>query len=727
MYKPFNLFVFRTPTFHFRKDYTEILKSKTFQEALYLASPSLYNDVYSQRNIENNILKEKKTLYPLIRYLNRTSTRCTPFGLFASCSIGEIKNDSKENVLIIHKEIQKYIRLDMSFLCELSKRLIQNSEIRNCIYFYSNSTTYRVGRNIRFLEKNVKHGLQISYVEHSLILDKILAMAQNGVKIREITNFILTFGISENDAIDYINDLIDAQLLISEVNPSITGSDYLSKIREIVFREKINNEESCLIQKISDELNNLNSSNNFQSYQQLINIINSYKLNYDENRLFQADTKRSTYKTEISSTVINDLKKIIRFLCKKTQKEKPLNLQKFINAFYERYGEQEVSLLEALDPEIGLGYPLYTDTNYNSPLLEGFQLPLKKGTIQGSNIDAFHYRLSQKIIKAITLQEDVYLTDDDIHNTEIIWNDMPPTIGLMCELIQKQDNDLQLYLKSIGGGSGANLLARFAYMDKNIEKIMKEVSNTEQILNQNVIYAEIAFLPEERIGNILQRPHTRDYEIVLLTPPDLALEKIIYPSDLSLSFTNGKLCLKSKKLKKQIYPRLTTAHNFKNSTTPIYRFLCEMQMEEPNIYSPIDLELLLSLFNFIPRIKYGNIILSLATWNVYIKDIKYLIQITDKNKLIYELQLWRNSISLPQYCFLKDNDNTLFIDWNNFDIIQSLFSIIKKRENVYLSEFIFNSSSAVVKDENGNSYLNECIFIFQKQNHDSSTNIPPRK
>lgn len=722
MYQLFNHIVLRTPafSFNFRDDYIKVVDSDHFQEALYLASPSLYDDIYIQKR------DDKRVLYPLIRYINRMATRCTPFGLFAGCSIGKLCVVPEKTSLVIQKEMQKHIRLDMSFLCKLSEILVKNKEIQEHVYFFSNSTLYKVGRKMRFIEKNARHSFQISSVENSSILKQVLKQARTGVRKKELLNFLIEQGMLEKDAMDYISDLIDSQILISEISPSVTGQDYFSKINIIIDREGITNKESLFVRQMNEKLKNLKQSSNSQSYRHFSSFLKSYGLSHDESHLFHVDMSRNILEIKMNKEVIKDLKKIIMCLCRNSLRNKFLHLQQFTKAFCDKYEQEEVSLLEVLDPEIGLGYPLSVDKNYLSPLLEGFHLPLENGK-QISEIDLFYCKLSQKIIRAIALKKEVYLTDSDLCCNEVNSLDMPSIVGLMCELYQRENDNPQIYLKSIGGGCGNNLLARFAYMDSNIEDFVKEVADTEQLLNQDVIYAEISHLPEERVGNILRRQHIRDYEIILLTSSDLSEEKIIYLSDLSLSYKNGALCLKSKKLKKQICPRLTTAHNFVNSEVPIYRFLCDMQTQEPNIYFSLNQNLLLSQFGFLPRINYGNIILSLATWNISIEEIKHFFLIQDASMLMSELRCWRDTISMPQYCLLKDGDNTLYIDWNDFDIIQSLFSIIKKRENIYLSEFIFRDDSAVVRDEEGNPYLNEFIFIFKKKNNDSPENIYTRK
>lgn len=116
---------------------------------------------------------------------------------------------------------------------------------------------------------------------------------------------------------------------------------------------------------------------------------------------------------------------------------------------------------------------------------------------------------------------------------------------------------------------------------------------------------------------------------------------------------------------------------------------------------------------FRPRVRYKNTILSLASWNIKVVDIKYLFKIADEALLLDEIIRWRTQISLPVYVVMPDGDNELFIDWGDLVSVKSLFMIIKHRDIISLKEFIFEPENAVVKGENG-VYVNECIVAFYK-------------
>jgi thiopeptide-type bacteriocin biosynthesis protein len=69
---------------------------------------------------------------------------------------------------------------------------------------------------------------------------------------------------------------------------------------------------------------------------------------------------------------------------------------------------------------------------------------------------------------------------------------------------------------------------------------------------------------------------------------------------------------------------------------------------------------------------------------------------------------------------LAEGDNELLINLKDKLSVEMFVSIIKKRPNIVLKEFLFDEKTAIVRDENGNAYTNEFIAILQKNIEASS-------
>ena len=147
---------------------------------------------------------------------------------------------------------------------------------------------------------------------------------------------------------------------------------------------------------------------------------------------------------------------------------------------------------------------------------------------------------------------------------------------------------------------------------------------------------------------------------------------------------------------------------------PVYHFLCDLQMQSIRQGLYFNFETLASILPYQPRVRYKNTILSPAFWTIKIKELTPFFSIKTEEEMINKISEWRKKKDIPRHVLLSDGDNELFIDWESFISIKSFFSIIKRRSLVRFYEFLFDPENAVVKDEIGEVYLNECIVCLHK-------------
>ncbi|GHU61890.1 hypothetical protein FACS1894123_01940 [Bacteroidia bacterium] len=722
MYNSFNQFITRVPHFPFisldKEQLKEKMHDKQVQEAIYIASPVLYAELQKYQVGEIIDKSEQQRIESaFFRYLSRMSSRCTPFGLFAGCSVGETTGD-KTNI-VLDAGFSRSTRLDMYFLCALSQELAKQSGIKENLLYYPNTTLYPVGNKYRYIEYQYiksRRTHRISSVERSLYLDAILKTARKGAKINDFITYLINNEIPADTASEFIQDLIDSQLIVSELSPSVTGGDFLTRIISVLDKVDTNESTLLVIKEIQQILFYLDSKqrNTVNSYKNIIRKVDEIKIPCEENFLFQVDMTKSVTEARMGTDIIEELQSAMVFLNRITLEGGNAILTQFQQAFYNRYEDREVPLMEVLDPELGIGYPVNTHTGDISPLLDNFFLPGQVNQGGSFQSNDFQSILFKKTIDALSQnKKEIVFNDEDVKNFSISWIDLPPTIYTLFEIVKTEYDNTLIQLKSFSGTCGANLLARFSHTDTKIVQFVNDIIKKEEELMPNVILAEIAHLPDSRVGNILSRPHLRNHEILYLAHSALSEKQLIYMSDLYLSIRQGRIYLHSKQLNKEIIPRLTTAHYYYNNQMPVYRFLCDMQMQRGRSLIYFNWGYVGNELTFRPRVRYKNTIISLATWIVKIEEMKHLFLEKEEN-LIERAKQWREMISLPQYVLLQDGDNELLVDWENGLSIQALFAIIKKRQTVYFTEFLFDPETAVVRDKSGNPYLNECIAVFYK-------------
>lgn len=729
MYKPFTHFVLRTPLFSFElldeilhdnQILLSKLKEQQIREAIFFASPQLANELTKLLNNEiKNINEEEQLINTIVKYLCRMSTRSTPFGLFAGCSVGILGGETK---IDLSSTIEYKIRLDMQILYSISQALKSKSIIRDNLKYQVNSSLYQLGNFYRYIERYTSDNKylmhKISSVHRTDYLETILSNARKKVSIIELAESIVSEDIEITEANSFILELINNQLLVPVTDPYVCGGDYLKKLLEILNYMEVEDDISLkLLTEIDNQLEIKNINDHLKLDLNTKNILNKLEISFDKLHLFQVDMKKINENATLGDSIINEIKSVLLMLNKTTSSEWHDKLQRFQKLFYERYEERELPLLLALDPEIGIGYPVDVLPNDIAPLIDRFSLPnlvqQRNSTINRTKISSI---LLNKYIeyKTIGLEELIFV-DDDFKDLDENWSDLPSTFFTLFQIIQTEPN-LVLKINAVSGSSGANLFTRFAYCDNDIGNFIDEIISKEDELTVDSIIAEIVHLPDLRSGNIVSRPHIRKYEIICLTNTDLPDEFQIPLSDLMISIRMGKLQLRSKKLNKQIIPRLTSAHNYQNNSIAAYRFLCDFQYYfngRSSLY--FDWGFIGQELDYKPRVKYNNSILSPATWKIATNELEPFIQNNDKSDVILKIRDWRKLKLIPRFILLSEGDNKLFVDWESFISISTLFSVIKNRQDAVFEEFLFDKNNSVVHGIDG-AYTNECIVAFYKDN-----------
>ncbi|KAB1229768.1 lantibiotic dehydratase family protein [Chryseobacterium viscerum] len=704
----FDRFVVRSPLFSYKEfqnnlseespineNLEKYFKNTIFREAIYLASLSLYEEIekFSDHHSPNEKIKNS-----LLKYYNRASTRCTPFGLFSGISTGSFEKETQFPVFSENTKTRD-TKLDMHFLVALSEHLLSLPHIINNLLFSPNNSIHQLGNKIRYVEYENKDGKRdyiISSAPLSEELEQILTFSEAGKTIDQLASILVNEDISFGDAKEFIDELIENQVLISELNPTVSGDDFLELIISSLNRIGAHKEKEILI-VIKNKMNelDLNFGNTSKIYSEIEDQIKRLHLKYEKKYLFQTDLYFDD-EINLSYQWKKELKKGISFLNKITVPYKETALEKFKKAFQERFENEEVALSYALDPEIGIGYLQNIPAKGVHPYIEDLILPypnLKK-EIQ-FKLNPTQVILNQKLQKAFWNKEAVIrLSDDDFNDFEEDWNHLPDTLSVMAEIVSENQQE-KISIKSVNGNAG-KLLGRFCSEKASVKDVVKNIAQKEQELNPDKILAEILHLPESRIGNVIRRPSLREYEIPYLSNSVLEKENQILIEDLYLSIKNGRLFLRSKRHNKEVVPHLTNAHNYSNDSLPMYHFLSDYNNQNVRPYLSLDWGDLAKIYDFLPRLEYQNIILSKARWKIDSEQIHYfdtMIQSDTKDLLFQKVEEWRKLKQIPQWIRWVKGDRTLAVNLENYDLMRMFFSSVKNEKEIFIEEFLSNDQS----------------------------------
>ncbi|WP_025742653.1 lantibiotic dehydratase family protein [Aquimarina pacifica] len=680
----------------------EVCHEPIVSEAIFLASPELHAEM--QKYLSDQDYDNPKLELSLLKYISRMGHRCTPFGLFAGISVGQLG----EKTAIEFEDVTKYkraTRLDMNYLCSLVQELENIPEIRSNLLYFPNNSLYEIGNKYRYIEYKYNNAIRHHYmiaIDASRYISKVLTLAEKGAKIKDLAQSIVSAEISIEDAENFINNLIDNQILLSSISPTVSGDDYLDYIYKntgVTWLEEIKKHIKQLDQHVIHQ--------DLSPYQNIIDLLTSIKIPFNKKFLFQTDLVATTKENELDKEISADVLKGITVLNKLTNRRKNPRLESFKKAFYKRYEDEEVPLSIALDVETGVGYNQKHKGTFDvCPLIDDLILTNTSGETAQSyykyNLGKEDTLIYDKFQAAKSENAfEIVFDDKELKEFRENWDDLPATFPVMCTIFETdQTKDTTISLFDTGGPSASYLLGRFSHTSADVKEILYEIVEKEE--KEDRILAEIVHLPESRTGNILYRNPIRKHEIAYLAKSNLPSEKQLHISDLWISIQNNTILLRSKKLNQYIEPRMANAHNYEDSPLPIYQFLGDMQTQ--NVCNTLNFTWgpNLSDQTFFPRVRYKNVILSPAQWHIKENELK---ELQDKNSFAE----WQKKHNIPSVFLLADHDNELVINLEN-EISKKMFlSEIKNKRKVTLKENLYNEFDSSIK-KGKHSYNNEFIF-----------------
>ncbi|MEQ3500798.1 lantibiotic dehydratase family protein [Tenacibaculum sp. SSH1-16] len=722
-YKIFDSYCLRTPLFSFsdyrtliekeevlESDFRNLLQNKIFEEALFLASPELVGQIQKWKNQEVFDEKKKERLeLTILKYFTRIATRCTPFGLFASCSQGSFSNKTSIQLAAV-EDYKRITRFDTTFLAELFLELLKEDEIRKQLLFFPNTSLYKVGEHYRYVEyivQNKKREYSIEGIKFSTYLDEVLKAAKEGQTITALAKVLVSDDIELIEAKGFIEELIEHQILVSELEVTVTGSDYFSNLIKKVFEISENKEFKNKLMELSNHLNKIDDSfeNPASRYEVIEELSKQVVPKKDTKYLFQTDTFSNTIENKLDRKLKNNLYKALRVFNKMTLRSTSGRLEDFKRAYTKRYEGERLPLSLVLDVETGIGYGKKEENN--TPFLDKIvNTPKKKRYkhIVWRDVDSI---LQEKLFEVLTEgKTTIKLTEQDFESIEERWDDLPDTFSSIIEVF-KSSGEEKLFIKGTGGSSAINLLGRFGHGSEGLSQHINNIAKTEKNIEKDKVIAEIVHLPEARTGNILQRPNFRDYEIPYLGKSSVDKKKQIPLSDILVTVKGDEITLFSKKLNKEVIPRLGNAHNYSNSTLPIYHFLCELQTQNKRASIGFSWNATFLNLPFLPRVVYKDIIFSKARWNLQTDELGEILKSKDFFK---QMVNWKKELQLPNYVELVEGDNRLLIYLENKTAVQMLYNVVKRKKNFVLEEFLFTDDELVKRE--GMSFCNQFVVSF---------------
>jgi thiopeptide-type bacteriocin biosynthesis protein len=699
-----------------------IFERPEVREALFVASPDLEERLvlcWQQPDSEQG----RKIERSLVRYFARMAGRATPFGLFAGCSVGAL-GDETHLTLGERAGYRRHTRLDMDYLVGLTDVLAREPSVRSRIVFNVNSSLYPTKGRLRYLEvrRNGKgwthHQLAL---EATAYLEATLARARRGASTGTLASVLLEQDpeASPQEADECISELIDSQVLVPELRPTVTGPEPISGL-VARLRERTAIATSEVLEAARQEIESIDAvslGTDPARYRRIAKLLEQLPGEVEPSRLFQVDMIKPTVRASLGPAILAEIRQGITLLHRLSRHTPDDRLARFREAFVARYEQREVLLVEALDEDTGVGFEAFAgETKDVSSLLDGLTFPKSSGTaVPWGRREIF---LLRKLGEALAAGADkIILEPGDVE--EMAAPNPPPlpdAFAVMATVAAASEGavakgDFQVLLGGVSGPSGARLLGRFCHADPLLHEFVQQHVRAEEAFDADAIFAEIVHLPEGRLGNILARPVLRTYEIPYLGTASVPAEQQIPVTDLRVSVVGDRIMLRSARLGRRVIPRLTNAHNFRMSQG-IYHFLCALQSQGTASELAWDWGPLYGA-PFLPRVVCGRLVLSRARWMMYQDEAKRLGQVSGAARF-RAIQRWCADRRLPQWIALVDADNELPVDLENALAVDTFVELVKGREQTTLVEWFPDPDQLWARGPEGR-FVHELVVPFVRR------------
>ncbi|MDU0812815.1 lantibiotic dehydratase [Bacillus siamensis] len=731
---PSNDFLVRTPTLSLNDYYNNMKDIKTkkalndwvlnlinnsiIMEAIYVASPSLYQSLQIWNNINDHKRKEQIAI-SLNNYLIRMTSRTTPFGLFSSVTVGEFGNETSININPLNNVIKR-CKPDMQWVYKLVRELENDNSIFIELNVMCNQLVEKVG-NRYILSYNSKGGIyndnketDKSSIGSSDPIDMILNLTQNSIEIKKLLNLLKEQypQVTEKKFLSLLHNLVVQDYLITDLRPSLLSkspySYVVNKVKTLKEKNRLQYQLDELI-SIESEIKNYEKLSIGDGLEQMKKIEEKMSKIVNNDIYLQVNMSLNR-KNEviINNRVKKDLTDLSEFLILfSCLYSKPMHLENYLNEFLIKYGDyREVELLELLNEDIGLGAP----ANYNNP----------KSTREILYSDVNHklesYLLNKIITSVkensceieITLEELIALNNynkGENKQTEFIesFEVFGSIIAENIHSFNKGEYEIILNYENPVSNLGGKASGRFIDLIKNENKT-KEIYRGWRGTDNTVI-AEMSYTPTNgKIANIMNVENLFDFEINL-NNYYTKNKKNISISDIVVGVEEDTFYLKSKKLNEKILINVNSLVNL-DLTPNVFKFLHEVSLYNKQYVVGFHWGRF-SESEFLPRVKYKRIILSPAIWNFKLSNFNDSKGV-DYNEWLKTFTEWIKKWSVPKSIYLAEGDGKLLLDLNCTLHLKILYEKSKHKKNIKLIENELCSLKTGSEDKN--KYNIEFVF-----------------
>lgn len=681
----------------------QLTQDGRFMDAVAIASPNLVRAVCRTAGDGFAQGKRGRVLAALYRYHVRATSRCTPFGGFAAVALGNIHARTRSCLSTPHPSSWvAMVRADAHVAMSTASAIAHVGANKPGRRYLVNSTAYSVGDHVRYYAAPrgaYSDGAELVAIGRSQEVRALLECAGRSLPMSEILKIV---GADAPDATTteiaaFVRELVDAQLLVPDVYPAPTGCELMAGLKEKLRGIGEYSDWACLVQGIQNMVDVVRSSrvgemhsNIENEWREVCAIAGRMGAEYalpqalmecwsDNAMPVQVDSVNPAAELVLDLSVVTPILVTVEAMLRLGFVDRGAALSEFAAEYARRFGERELPLAMALDPDSGIPFGnagrLMAEP---SPLLK-ISANAKTDGANGGWSDSLPNWISRKLYRAIeTHAEEIVLNSDEIfrRSSPVARNLAPSTcvmFSLLAPVEECEAGSGDLLYMCCHGASALSMFGRFAnsFGEALEEKLRGTAGYEEGCADADI--CEVSYLPTGHLGNVCQRPHLRKSEIVYNAPISESGSTVLRRAgELRVSVRAGRVRLRCAVSGKAILPRIDSAINSQHMAhLPMFAFLGALQEQDACVAQQWRWRQHSSAPE-LPRVKIDNVVVSPRLWNFDDRELRMIGKLkfgADKATLDYQshvrLQSWIRARGLPSRLVLGSLSDYLVIDFDS--------------------------------------------------------------
>jgi len=634
----------------------EMAQSPSLASALELASADLVAAL--ERAGESAMVGRVER--SLARYVLRAAGRATPFGLFSGCAHGVVDDGSTLEVT----HTQATYRLDVERTEALVRALASEDDVRAQLSWRPHPALERLpgGRcaipRVRNADANRSSSdYQRVVMRTGRAFWAVVERARSGsATLTDLADAISDMAGSAERAQRFVEELASLGLLRHELETPVTGVESLTWLLERLGQ--LAPAASAVRTALVTQAESLRAMSQGPSPdpKQLRELSRNLAAlgagDVPPARCVRADLHLRSSGLRIGSSVVDELERAAAIAAAIARHPSSTALSSLARRFAERFEGRAVPLLEAFDEELGVGWSALEEPSL---------------AVAGPD-DARERWIVNRALEAISRNEPLELSAAEV--SAVSGAEIPALPALTAAIVKLvapsaqalNSGEFELLLMQ-WGVPPVGLLGRFCHTDPEIEALVRELLAHEEAQDPDAVFAEIASRPPGRLGNVVDRPLLRGWEIDYCGPSGAAPERQLPLDDLLVMARRGRLILWSSRLGRRVEPRMSNALSLGRRRPPLLRFLAllEQRQVDPQSWTwPAALERCAHL----PRVRTGRSILAVERWCVADVELARWSRAGGASRL-RAVWLWRDRERVPRWVRAGIGDQLALIDLDN--------------------------------------------------------------